>query len=84
VTTLAKIGHVGTNYTPSLNRPFLSNGKEYLCSNFMAIGHQHKNYISSKFEKISQNLCAHMPCFVGLSDANIVVSFESFNILYTL
>ena len=28
----AKIGHVGTNYIPSYNRPYLSNGIEYLHS----------------------------------------------------
>jgi len=58
VTGPVKTGHVGTNYTPSLNRPFL---KEYLCSvtctihlikyeikvaNFMAIGYQNERLCS--------------------------------------
>ena len=32
VTRPAKIGHVGTNYTPSHNRSYLSTGTEYLHS----------------------------------------------------
>jgi len=76
VTGPAKTGHVGTNYTPSSKRPFLSNGTKYLffvtytiqpikCGikvvNFTTIRYLHKKVSVIKVWKSSRNLCAHMP-----------------------
>jgi len=77
----------GHKLHPSFNRPFLSNGKEYLCAvtctiqliefgitveNFMAIGYQYKKFCFIKVWKSSQTLCAHMPCFYRPSHIFII------------
>jgi len=81
VTGPAKTGDVDANYTPSLNKSFLNNGTDYLCSvtctiqlikfeigveNFMAIGYQHKSYVLLKFEKAVKIYVPACPVFAVL------------------
>ena len=78
VTGLAKTGHVGTNYTLSLWRSYLSTGTQHFHSvtsiimpntfavsaeSFIAIECRDKKLWVQKDWKSRQNSCAHMPCF---------------------
>ena len=74
----AKTGHVGTNYTTSLYRSYLSAGTAYLylvtciikpikflldAQNYIAIVYWYKKVQMMKVLKSRQKSCAHMPYF---------------------
>ena len=78
VTRPAKTGHVGTNYTLSLYKSYLSTGIEHFCfvtyiimpnkfvlsaENFIAMACLDKKLWVQKDWKSRQKSCAHMPCF---------------------